>query len=287
MATYGEIRARLAIVAPGLHLTVLDGFLNDRYTQILDRLDWRRIRKETVIQTVAVYETGTVALTNGLNTVTGTGTTFTSAMTGRLFRNVLDNAYYTFTYVSATSGTLDRVYEGETGTGLTYKIAQNRYTLPSDCKIIDGARLLDPPGELIKKSAAELDFMAPHRPTYGAPEFWAPSLDDSSDPPLGRIEFYPIPDEVTSIVVAYTAEQAALSSTSVTVLPWVRPAAMVEGTMADIRRLEKDPSLAASHEARFETLVADMIRTLAFERGPQQLAMAGRFTRHRRLRGLQ
>jgi hypothetical protein len=64
---------------------------------------------------VQSYSTGTVALTNGSNAITGTGTSWTSDMTGRLFivHSGTCRQAYTFTYVSPTSGTLESTY----GTG--------------------------------------------------------------------------------------------------------------------------------------------------------------------------
>lgn len=285
MATYGEVRGLLAKMTPGLDLDLLDGWLSDRYYQILDRLPWRRVRQQTVIQTVAVYETGTVALTNGVNTVTGTGTTFTSAMTGRMFRVVGDNQYYEFTYVSATSGTLDRTYEGTTATAASYKITQNVFQMPTTCRIVEEARLLDPPRDLIKKSTAEMNALSPHRGTYGDPFFWAPFMDDASDPPVGQIEFYPIPEEVRAIPIFFIAEQTIPTTTAANILPWMRPGALKAGVQADIARHLKDYAGATIHEQRFEALLADMVRAHSTEVGGQALGMALRFTRHRRMRG--
>ena len=68
------------------------------------------------------YSTGTVAITKGANALTGTGTTWTSAMTGMTFRIDGDSEEYIFTYVSATTGTLDKNYNDTTRTLSTYKI---------------------------------------------------------------------------------------------------------------------------------------------------------------------
>lgn len=74
------------------------------------------------------YSTGTVAVATGTGVVTGTGTTFTSAMVGQPFKAAGMTKYYTVSaYTSATSITLvdqgATTYSGGTiGAGATYVI---------------------------------------------------------------------------------------------------------------------------------------------------------------------
>lgn len=75
----------------------------------------------------ADYTTGTVALTNGSATVTGTGTTFTGAMNGRYLAltDGSDNNWYKIaSFTSTTVLTLENVYQGLTGTVATYRIGE-------------------------------------------------------------------------------------------------------------------------------------------------------------------
>lgn len=66
---------------------------------------------------------GTVAVTNGSTTVTGTGTNFTSAMVGGGFIKTGDTASYKITAVaSTTSLTLGSSYSGTTSSGSAYTI---------------------------------------------------------------------------------------------------------------------------------------------------------------------
>lgn len=84
------------------------------------------------------YTTGTVSMTNGSATVTGSGTTFTQAMVGRYFTvndATGDGMWYRITaYVSATEVTLENFYDGETVSGKNYKIAEAFY-LPEDLQM--------------------------------------------------------------------------------------------------------------------------------------------------------
>jgi len=113
------------------------GIVNDSYTRTLPRVeDWDAIITESTLTTVATYKTGTIAVTVGSTAVTGTGTTFTSAM-------IAENGYkvkfsgnrdiYTFEYVSATSGTISPALSGPNDlTGRTFEIFKDEYDLSAD-----------------------------------------------------------------------------------------------------------------------------------------------------------
>lgn len=74
------------------------------------------------------YSTGTVAVTNGSDTIVGTGTTFSPAMVGRSFRLADGNddlTYYRIsTYVDATHIKIENYFMGNTGSGLNYLIGE-------------------------------------------------------------------------------------------------------------------------------------------------------------------
>lgn len=73
---------------------------------------------------VTDYTTGTIAITSGDETVTGTATTFTSSMAG-LALMTTDGLWYDInTYTSATSLELLQPYLGATISGATYTIGQ-------------------------------------------------------------------------------------------------------------------------------------------------------------------
>jgi hypothetical protein len=75
------------------------------------------------------YTTGTVALTNGSNTVTGTSTIFTPALANGSYvlqtTDGSDGNYYKITgYSSGTGLTLENYYQGITTASATYRIGQ-------------------------------------------------------------------------------------------------------------------------------------------------------------------
>lgn len=76
----------------------------------------------------ADYTTGTVVLTNNSTTITGTGTTFTSAMVGRWIRIDDPNGdgmwYKIIGFTSTTVMTLEKAYDGDTTTSLAFTISE-------------------------------------------------------------------------------------------------------------------------------------------------------------------
>lgn len=73
------------------------------------------------------YTTGTVQVTNGSTTITGTGTTFTSNMIGRMLTvtDGSDGNWYEITAVAnTTSLTVKTPIVGTSGSGKTYRIGQ-------------------------------------------------------------------------------------------------------------------------------------------------------------------
>jgi hypothetical protein len=363
MATYGQIRLRLSKLAAGVDRELIDGWIQDRYTQILDRLPWKRLEGETVIQSPPSYQVGTVTATQGSNAIVGVGTAWTQAMNGLMIRIANDQEFYVFTYVDATDATLDRPYEAQTdsisasaiatagagyqvgdlfwianpdglgasgiiqsavagavtgysitspgnafsvasgvatttsgagsgftlniltvgiSSGLAYRIDQNIFTLPYDCRVLRAVRRFHPPGELKVISPGELNRIAPGRLVYGTPRYAVQTWDADTSPPLMQLELSPIPaspdslGNTLSFAVDYIYDQPDLvaSNTSFSLLPWARPAALIKGVQADIAEWQEKLTLAEAREAAFEKLVKQMAMINALQRGPQALRLA-------------
>lgn len=278
--TYGKLRLAIQKENVGADLELLDGYIQGRYTEILDGLAWKRQEAETVIQAPASYATGTVTATQGSTNITGVGTTWTDDMTGLMIRVDSQEEYYQFTFVDATHATIDRGYEQPDGAGLTYRVDQAVFLLSADCRILRNVKPLHFGGRPLKRmTPGELDAYAPQRTTYGTPEIYAPTWDSFSDPPQMQVELYPIPDvpdsngALLSWVADYIFEQPDITpgSTASSLLPWVRPAALKAGVKADVLRLAENYTGAAEYEKRFEELVVIMAKNNAYQRGAQEI----------------
>lgn len=362
MATYGQIRLRCSKLAAGVDLELIDGWLQDRYTAIMDELPWKRTEGETVIQSPPSYQVGTLTATQGSAAVAGAGTAWTVAMTGLTIRIADNQEFYVFEWVDATHGTLDRPYEGSTasieastiaaagidyqpndlfwiaggnglaagivlstsagavtgyqitnlgnsfalangvetttsgaGTGFTlniteigvssglaYRIDQNIFLLANDCRIVRGVRSFHPSRDLELISPGELNRIAPGRHVYGTPRYAVQTWDANTDPPIMQLELYPIPSSPDSLgntlsfAVDYIYDQADIdpTETSVSLLPWARPAALVKGVQAEVAAWQEKLTLAQAHEAKFSALLRQMKMINALQRGPQALTLA-------------
>ena len=93
---YGQIRLRLWQLVPGVAIELVDGWLQDRYTQMLDALPWKRLEGEVVLQSPPSYQVGTVSVTQGSNAITGVGTDWTPFMTGLMIRIASNPEFYTY-----------------------------------------------------------------------------------------------------------------------------------------------------------------------------------------------
>lgn len=87
-----------------------------------------------VISTVATYSTGTVTVTQGSPTVTGSSTVWTSAMVGRKLRVQGQNAYYRILSINTGTQviTLEQNFQGASGSNQTYTIYKDEYRLNAD-----------------------------------------------------------------------------------------------------------------------------------------------------------
>lgn len=164
--------------------------------------------------------------------------------------------------------------------------AQAVYALPADCKILEGIRSPQTGRPLDRVSRERLNEMDAARAATGHPTHYAPYMEDESDPPRMQVELWPTPDAEVDLPLEYIEEAPSLSATSVTMLPWVRPAALIAGVSADacLHLAKEQPGmlvLVDRYERRFESAVADMERTACLEQPSEQIRMADRFTRHR------
>ncbi len=107
---------------------------------------WQGAYREGWLPVVPVYGTGTVQVTQGSRTVTGSGTTWTSAMVGRKFLGP-NNEYYKISAVGSTTDlTLTEPYQGaDVSSGGSYQIWKDEYPLyPEVFSVIDFVNYTDP-----------------------------------------------------------------------------------------------------------------------------------------------
>lgn len=169
---YSTILARVKSLTS---VTSQDALIKDAIQAGLYELagqDLPYLTSRSVISTVAPYETGTVTVTNGSRTVTGSGTTFTAAMVNRKFRVGSANTYYRISaFVSATEVTLDVAYVGTTASAQSYSISKDEYRLAPDLDQYKVLRQLENKQVVVNLPATAFDLFEPAPTSEGSPRW--------------------------------------------------------------------------------------------------------------------
>lgn len=135
--TFGKMYRELQVWNPDLDPLVAKRMIQNSYRRIIDYRLWYGLVTKGQITVPTAYTAGNVDLTSGSQTVTGHGTTFTSAMVGRQFRSGFTNPIYTISaYNSATSITLDLPWGGATQSSAGYMIFQNLVSFGNNVKML-------------------------------------------------------------------------------------------------------------------------------------------------------
>ena len=272
--TFGEFRGDMSKLAPGVDPDLLDLSINNRYQKILDRHPWKGLETEGRVVTVAAYQTGTVSLINGSAAVTGTGTIFTALMTGRKFRAIARAENYTFTHTGAATGTLDRVYEGDTAAAAGFLIYEDTYDLASNFKLPLVTRNERSPREIVHWTRAQLDRAAPARGISGEPQIYVFASDTALG--LRRAQLYPVPAYAASYPYSYikSIPRFTDADTQLPLASWIPIECLTDFVKADMKA-DRDAEAKAEAE-----LLRAIVRDINIG-GPQALRMHPRYTRHR------
>jgi len=294
--TWGQLRFIIQTGAPGVSLDIIDSSLNERYEAALEATDWMGLKAHATIQTLAAHESAppeTVALTVGSVAVTGVGTAWTNAITGRQFYRPGDTVVYTATYVGPTTLTLDRPYEGNGSdvAGVVYPASPyvmytSVYTLPGDCRSV--VTVLNPITGLPMTPFSKdgLDASVGQRTLVGYPQSYAVTDDtpETNPPVLHEIEFYPPPRDARGFETEYLKAAFGFDggNTSGSPLPFLSATLLLAGVRADVATYQGAMPQAVKYEAAFERELARLLLLEHSQRRPKTaLKMASRFSRHR------
>ena len=84
-ATFEQMYKEVLLHAPDTPLPLAKKWVNKSYLKALSHGRWSELVEEDSFAIAAPYTTGTVSVTLGSTSVTGSGTVWTSAMEGRQF----------------------------------------------------------------------------------------------------------------------------------------------------------------------------------------------------------
>ena len=188
--SYRIMKMELQTFVPEVNQLQCGVRLNRSYQTLLDMHQWSFLKREALINTVGVYQAGTVTAA-GVS-VTGAGTAFTSAMIGRYIRLSTQPEFYKITNVVGQTLTIESTV-GTAVAGSGYELFQYHYPKPTDAKHIIGIRRELWLGE---RSQAWLDGFDPDRNSTGPPIYWN-NFDDTT------LEIYPPSDQPYTVRVSY------------------------------------------------------------------------------------
>jgi hypothetical protein len=150
--TYGQLKFRLTKAFPGVDLDLIEGWIADRYAEILGELPWSRQNVEAMLLTSAPFVTGVAAVQSGSSAVSLVGATWSSSLNGRAFRVASRSEFYQFTFVSTTTASLDRPYEGPQvalALGSSLSSGATSMTLTSNAVTVNQQYLIDSESVLV------------------------------------------------------------------------------------------------------------------------------------------
>jgi len=259
-STFQQLWKRLLVHAPNLPVPLAQEFINTAYSRILGSYRWSQLRGFGTIYCPVPYGDGTVSLTNGSTTVTGSGTVWTAAMSGRQLIIGGEAPFRDIASVdSATSLTLAQAYAGPDLTAQTYSIQLAYPTLPTDFEMF--ISVVDPVRnwKLWEAFLPEyVDRWDANRSYTADPWLVLPAPPNSAG--VRRCELWPRPNVEASFYFTYQRKPALLASAGDTPIFPVRGDVIREGALAELALwpgLKNDPNPYFSpethriHEKRF------------------------------------
>jgi len=222
MSTFNQMISRVQALV-GSHAlansTVVGTLVNSRHRGLLESYDWSRRKQDIIVNSVADKTAGTVTLTSGSATVTGSGTAFAASDVGRTIQ-FADSLFQVRTYSSPTSITIGDangtavLYPGDTAVS-GYTIFTQRYSVGTGIEQIVEMAYQNPITEV---SEEWIDFMDSSRvSTATNPYHYARTSRGTTDDV--RIELYPRPSSPITINVKVELGHTDLSSTQTPIVP--------------------------------------------------------------------
>jgi hypothetical protein len=286
--TWGQIRSELVKAFPGVDLTLVNGWIIDAYDEILAHREWSGLETTGFVTVAGAYREGSINVTAGSTTVTGTSTVWDVAMTGRKLRALERNEWYTIAIDGPTALTLDRPWEGATETILPYSIYSNTFLLPLTVRTLD--RLLNSTADRQMEpiAGADLDLASPNRLGLGTASYYSAGpyeLVYTSNPPTAykRVEIYPAPEYATTFQFFATSAVGTFTGTNTSDSPaaWVSDALILALARSKAYDHVKDRAGEQAAIAAYNRQLQALDAVENSRTGGQRLKMASRFTRHR------
>ena len=241
--------------------------INNRYRQIVDRRSWYGLKVRGIASVPPVTQAGSCTVTQGSATVTGSGTSWTTALIGLQFRTSFTYPYQTIIGVNAIAQTLtlDSPFQGITATG-GYFIVEAYLTFGANIKRMEWAQNqlfgwdmdVNVPVQVINK-----------KDTWRQQLGWAKVFATRAPTPDGQyqVEVWPTPYAPQNFPFEAWTQPADMVADGDCPVAWIRSDVLVTGGIADALRFNprKNPgyseqaalSTAQTKEAQFQKDLAE------------------------------
>jgi hypothetical protein len=248
--------------------TSIARWLNITQQDIVGRWPWNFLRGEENLTTVADYKTGTVSVPSGGTTVTGVGTTFTTAMADGTYKIQFAGAldWYTIaTYVSATSITIGTAYAPASALSAgTFTIRRMYYPLSSNCDRIIDAKNNNTPIKMFETDMRTLDSVSPTlNSTNNSYAFVAWTTNTAAGSAYfgnTMIQLYPFPSD-SRLIWVKTLLRASdlLAATDVSVIPAKWHHILIWGACALAFMYKREAEVATLWKTEYEHKIEEMM----------------------------
>jgi hypothetical protein len=135
--TFTTLWNRVQLRTPAAGPELCQDLIRDAFRQLAERREWSWLQNSSAFYTPSYTTTGTVSVLGGSAVVTGSGSNFTTDMTGKQLRvgALGGSSYPTYTIIqvaSTTSVVLDKPWVGPTLSAQAYTVFQCYFTVPAD-----------------------------------------------------------------------------------------------------------------------------------------------------------
>jgi hypothetical protein len=248
-------------------------WVNERYRELINRAYSTQLRHWGSVFVPAPLTSGTVAVTNGSTTVTGTNTAFSASQVGWFFR--VAQVWYAVVAVNATTQTLtlNTAYSEQSNSAATYQLVQRYIPIPQSGNARHIENLVHPRlrRKLRYKTNAQMELQHPGRLLVGAyPWCWTEAprfVEEINITPNGNnqkmVEVYPPSSQAETYSYSYWSIPSALALTD-TLPPEVDAYVLREGVLVDVYRFNAEKAARANQieRAAYYQNVASRQRTI-------------------------
>ena len=265
---YRQMIGEVLMWVPDVDPLLAGRMINNNYRKVIERRNWYGLMVRGQVSTPQYTSAGAATATLGSNTVTGTGTSWTTAVIGQQFRIGFTNPFQTITNVNvgAQTLTLDIPYGAATVTATGYQIVQAWVTLGANVRyILDAVNQQQGWRMNVNVPQQTLNETDTWRTNVG----WSYAFSNREPTPDGQlqIEIYPVPFFLQVFpYLAYT-QPPNMSQPGDSPVMFIRSDVLVLMTIADVlvwkgkQNKYYDPQTAQMKLAQAEAELQKMERT--------------------------